>query len=291
MPEFKEQPITYTCQNEEVIGILHPSEDRQSDTGVLIIVGGPQYRIGSHRLFVKLSRFLADHNIHCFRFDLRGMGDASGSHPGFNNCEEDILSAINAFTEQVPELKKIALWGLCDGAIAASLALNHPFVEGACLINPWINTEQLEAKAYINHYYLHRLMDKTFWLKVFSLKVNVVKAIFEVFEKVSLSRKKSDTEAGLDEILHGRIDSANRPILFVISENDITGQAFLNLLRESTWRKLLKRNNIYNQIIKNADHTFSTYELSDQLFQVTFQWIQQRVIQNTKESQGERNSR
>jgi exosortase A-associated hydrolase 1 len=282
MPVFKETPITYSCQKEEVAGILHVAEEQNSDTGVLIIVGGPQYRIGSHRLFVKLARFLAKKNIHCFRFDLRGMGDSSGFHPGFNQSEKDIQSAICVFKAQLPQLNNIILWGLCDGAIAASLALNNPLVKGACLINPWVNTAQSEAKAYINHYYLNRLINKTFWIKLFSFKINVFRTIFEVIHKVSVSKNNSAKESDLDTILLNRIDSSHCPILFIISENDITGQAFLTLLNEPSWRKLIKLNKISSIIIKNADHTFSSHALTNQLLQESNHWITQHIIENKK---------
>ncbi|KAB8057318.1 hydrolase 1, exosortase A system-associated, partial [Janthinobacterium violaceinigrum] len=44
--------------------------------GVLIVTGGPQYRVGSHRQFVLLARALAAQGVPVLRFDLRGMGDS-----------------------------------------------------------------------------------------------------------------------------------------------------------------------------------------------------------------------
>jgi len=61
-----------------VVSVPGEADAAAADTGVLIVVGGPQYRVGSHRQFVMLARFLADHGVPCMRFDYRGMGDVSG---------------------------------------------------------------------------------------------------------------------------------------------------------------------------------------------------------------------
>jgi len=58
-------------------------DDRRAACGVLIVVGGPQYRVGSHRQFLLLSRRLAAEGHPVMRFDYRGMGDASGAMRGF----------------------------------------------------------------------------------------------------------------------------------------------------------------------------------------------------------------
>jgi alpha/beta superfamily hydrolase len=46
---------------------------------VLVIVGGPQYRAGSHRQFTLLARSLAEQGFAVLRFDYRGMGDSTGA--------------------------------------------------------------------------------------------------------------------------------------------------------------------------------------------------------------------
>jgi hypothetical protein len=50
-----EEPLLFRCENARLVGILHrPAEQRTR--GVLLVVGGPQYRVGSHRQFVLLAR-------------------------------------------------------------------------------------------------------------------------------------------------------------------------------------------------------------------------------------------
>ena len=53
-----ERVLLFTCQGLSLPGILHPGAPDAS-RGVLVVVGGPQYRVGSHRQFVLLARDLA----------------------------------------------------------------------------------------------------------------------------------------------------------------------------------------------------------------------------------------
>ena len=53
----KEIPVVFNCQDSRLLGILHKPE-KPGRQGVLIVVGGPQTRVGSHRQFVLLARYL-----------------------------------------------------------------------------------------------------------------------------------------------------------------------------------------------------------------------------------------
>ena len=55
------------------------------------------------------------------RFDFRGMGDSTGELRDFEEVNEDIGAAINAFQAHCPQLERIVLWGLCDAASASLL--------------------------------------------------------------------------------------------------------------------------------------------------------------------------
>ena len=45
---YRETAITFDCRGETLVGIVS-APAMAEDTGVLIAVGGPQYRAGSHR--------------------------------------------------------------------------------------------------------------------------------------------------------------------------------------------------------------------------------------------------
>ena len=97
---MNERYISIRSAEAELSAILHSATEQHNstaDTGVLIIVGGPQYRVGSHRQFVKLSRFLAMQHIPSMRLDSSGMGDSSGEKVEFYQQHTDIKLAIDAF--------------------------------------------------------------------------------------------------------------------------------------------------------------------------------------------------
>ena len=89
-----------------------------------MIVGGPQYRAGSHRQFVRVSRALARAGYAVLRMDYRGMGDSEGDQRDFLGVEADIKAGIDALFDQVPSMQRAALWGLCDAASASLLYLH-----------------------------------------------------------------------------------------------------------------------------------------------------------------------
>jgi alpha/beta superfamily hydrolase len=72
-----ERAFSFRCENSWLYGIASLPE-QASSRGVLIVVGGPQYRVGSHRQFALLARHLAEHGVPVMRFDYRGMGDSVG---------------------------------------------------------------------------------------------------------------------------------------------------------------------------------------------------------------------
>jgi hypothetical protein len=101
---FVERALMFECGGETLVGVLaEPASPAM--VGVLIIVGGPQYRAGSHRQFVLLSRQLAATGVAAMRFDYRGMGDSTGSPSSFDDVSEDIAAAIDAgLGERYPKI-------------------------------------------------------------------------------------------------------------------------------------------------------------------------------------------
>lgn len=189
-----EQALLVACHGEALPAILsRPAEGRQSGPrGVLVIVGGPQYKAGSHRQFTLLARALAAQGIPVLRFDYRGMGDGGGGQRTFDEVHDDVAAALDAFMAAVPGLQEVALWGLCDGATAAVLhGARDPRVTGMVLLNPWARDEAGLAKAMLKHYYLQRLRDPALWKKIASGRFDARAALRGVAQQVAtlLGRK------------------------------------------------------------------------------------------------------
>ena len=124
---------------------------------MLVIVGGPQTRVGSHRQFVLLARALAAAGFPTLRFDYRGMGDSAGDTRTFEDIRADISAAMDALQRETG-VGRVVLWGLCDGASAAWMdGADDPRVAGIVALNPWARSPQGEAATRLKHYYLQRL--------------------------------------------------------------------------------------------------------------------------------------
>ena len=172
---YQEQPHVFNCKDCRLIGITTLA-NQASKFGVLIIVGGPQYRSGSHRQFTLLARYLANNGIPTFRFDYRGMGDSEGEIRSFENIHDDIHAAINAFVLSSESLTRIVIWGLCDAASATLLyAQTDSRVVGIILLNPWVHTTKSADQIKLKYYYLPRLLKQSFWSKLFHGNIGIMR--------------------------------------------------------------------------------------------------------------------
>lgn len=261
------EPVVATMSASAVMATPAP------DTGVLLIVGGPQYRVGSHRQFTLLGRALAAAGVPCLRLDHRGMGDAQGDQRDFEQLDADIAAAIDAWQREHPSLKRVVLWGLCDAASAALLYVHRrrdPRVAGLCLANPWVRTEASLARAHVKHYYLDRLRQPAFWRKLLSGRVGLG-AVRELLGKLALSRapalpkhsphaaRSADTRHYTEQMADG-LRAFGGPVLLILSGNDVCANEFLDRCRDGgpAWQGLLNRPGLRREDLPDADHTFST---------------------------------
>lgn len=274
--------VTFGCQGEQLLGLIHHAQ-ADSSHGVLIVVGGPQYRVGSHRQFVVLARHLARHGIHAMRFDYRGMGDSSGPMRNFENIHDDLRAAVDTFFARVPSLRSLTLWGLCDAA-SATLFYAHTDsrVARIVLVNPWARTPQTLAKTYLRHYYLSRLVDPELWRKVFSGRFKPGQALRSA---ARLVRDASGPPASLDasnscqpltqRMLNG-LAQFHGPVLLILSGDDLTAREFVDVTAKSReWRRQLSGRRLTRREVGDADHTFSRAAWKDEVAQLTVDWIMQ----------------
>jgi exosortase A-associated hydrolase 1 len=276
-----EKAIRFECKGDTLVGILSQPLQGEIDAGVLVVVGGPQYRVGSHRQFVDLSRILAGNGIACLRFDYRGMGDSEGKARDFTAVEDDIASAIDAFLLHNPGLERIFLWGLCDGATAAAFyAAGDQRVAGLVLLNPWVHTEQAEARVYLRHYYLRRALSGAFWRKLLGGEFDARRSLSDARRLLlrAFSRSPADAQphaddaAPLPERLRESLAGLDAPVLILLSGHDYVAQEFEDLIAtEREWSAVTRKLTIRRQ--PQADHTFSDPEQSRRAAEMTVAWI------------------
>jgi len=281
----QELASTFECDGDILIAITHrPAVCRRQ--GVLIVVGGPQYRAGSHRQFTLLSRDLAEQGVASMRFDYRGMGDSAGAACAFEQINSDIRAAVDHFLSQAPGVEEVVLWGLCDAASAALFyAHQDERVSGLVLLNPWIRTTSGEAKAYLRHYYVRRFLDRGFWMKAIGGRLAFGQSLRGLWKNVraaggaampapaAASDQSHDSAALPARMLEGFRRFRGR-VLLVLSGNDLTAQEFLDLVGSSRdWQRALAAERVTRVDLPDANHTFSTRIWRDRVAASTAQWV------------------
>ncbi|MEO8304461.1 MAG: hydrolase 1, exosortase A system-associated [Betaproteobacteria bacterium] len=264
--KFTERALTFACDSLERVGVLAEPEN-PAPVGVLVIVGGPQYRAGSHRQFVLLGRALAAAGFPAMRFDSRGMGDSEGDALTFEESDADIAAAIERLLAECPGIDRVVLWGLCDAASAALMychARRDARVAGLVLLNPWVRSEASFAKTHIKHYYGKRLLDKAFWGKLFGGGVDIGRSLRDVVAAAARVATRSGRRGdGVTVAFQRRmalgLESFPGQVLLVLSGRDLTASEFLEYTQgDAMWRAALQRPNIRRHDIPDADHTFSS---------------------------------
>ena len=279
-----EEALAFDCEGKSLLGILSGA-GRPAGRGVLIVVGGPQYRVGSNRQFTLLARHLAERGVPTLRFDYRGMGDSDGDVRSFERVGADIRSAIDKFFSSIPGLKDVVIWGLCDAASAALFyAHQDARVSGVVLLNPWVRTQQGLARVRLRHYYVRRLFQASLWQKVARGEFNIRGAAAALGRIVSDAMGRGPSSDKIAESpasespLPVRMEHALRRfqgrVLLILSGNDLTAQEFKDVVAASSrWQRLLSGDRITRYDLPEANHTFARREWRNQVARWTEAWV------------------
>lgn len=277
-----EQALVIGTQNADMLGMLTLPDGTAPSVGVIVVNGGAQYRVGAHRLFVKLARHLACQGHAVLRFDLPGQGDSLGDAVGFQQAAPHIGAAINGLLSAQPGVQYIVLLGLCDGASASLLYLHEtsdPRVSGLVLLNPWVHTEASSARTQVKHYYRQRVLMPDFWQKLLAGGVGLG-AIRDLLGTMTRSRKGQRRDDG---DFQARMAQAWRrfpgAILLLISDKDLTGQEFIqNAMEAPTWDGALQHPGLAHYVLQQADHTFSPSAATRDLNALIGLWLQKTMV-------------
>lgn len=279
---MNERARVFRVDGDELVGILHAGPE-QARRGVLIIVGGPQYRVGSHRQFLLLARRLAADGIPVFRFDYRGMGDAGGAARTFEEVSADLRTAIDVFMAEQLAMERVVLWGLCDAASAALMyAADDARVDGLVLLNPWVRTVEGQARTYLRHYYLRRLLSGEFWAGLLRGRRSPLASLRGLWTMVARTSTKSEAApAGQDtRSLPLRMAAGwqrfEGPILLILSGDDLTAREFVDTANQSpAWNGLLRQPRVCIRELAEANHTFARRDWRERVAAWTQAWLRE----------------
>lgn len=259
-----------------MVGILSLPE-APGPRGVLVVTGGPQYRVGSHRQFTLLAAALAARGLPVLRFDLRGMGDSEGSVRDYRAAGPDIAGALAQFFAAVPSLREVVLWGLCDGATAAAChAPRDARVQALVLLNPWVRSEAGLARATLRHYYLPRLLQASFWRKLARGGVRLGASLASLRQVAAASQGAAaqEPDAPAPAMLRALTQFQGK-VLLILSGDDLGAREWTALLAADVhWRAVAARAQWTQAQVDGANHTFASAAWRADVEQLCARWLQ-----------------
>ncbi len=214
--------VTFACAGETLVGTI---DEAPGSTGLLIVSGGNEVRIGAHRGMAELAQRLAGAGHPVFRFDRRGVGDSTGGNLGFRQSAPDIAGAAATFCAEVPQVRRLVAFGNCDAATALALFHGVASLNALVLANPWVAEQpsDLPPAAAIRARYAARLRDPGQWLRALTGGVNFVK-LSKGLKK--LSETGSSIELPLAMELAGALTDSAIPLTILLARGDNTAIAF-----------------------------------------------------------------
>ncbi len=284
MTTYSEQAIVFECAGDRVLGITAIPEVT-AEVGVLILVGGPQYRVGSHRQFTLLARSLAEAGFASLRFDYRGMGDSEGAKSEFDETEEDISAAIDAFIESASGVTRVVLWGLCDAASSAVIfAHRHPRVSGLILLNPWVHNGEYSPQVKLAHYYRPSLSKGNQWRRLLSGQISLLPAFIELAKdslallgKFLLGSGRTSGSRSFVQVMLEGLEQFQHGVLIVLSEADLTAREFSTLIaHDPAWKSASSKSSVTIHTVTGADHTFSQKTWQEDVSRLTIEWVKRQ---------------
>jgi exosortase A-associated hydrolase 1/exosortase A-associated hydrolase 2 len=284
-----EYPVVFSCEGEHLMGVIHRGTQGQRRGVIIVVAGGPQYRAGAHRQFVALARKLAALGYATLRFDLRGMGDSSGEHYGFEQSEPDIRAAVDTLLKQEPDVREVVLFGECESASGILFyAFRDARVTGIALVNPWVRTEEGRAGVVIKHYYMGRLLSRAFWRKVVSGQFQIGESL-RSFVATGRAYLRGRKLIRASKAASGDTDITNLPlplktaaglrrfggnVMILMSGRDYIAREFDEVVKASeAWRGLLEDRRVLRRDLAGADHTFSREPWQRQASDWVCEWL------------------
>lgn len=245
MGERMRRLLTLACDGASLGATLDGSG---GPVGLLMVTGGSQTRIGSHRMYERLAGALAREGIPVLRFDRRGVGDSEGEDPGFRGSGPEIGVAADAL-RSAAGVARVVGFGLCDGATALALHGAAAGLHGVILVNPWLTEAVADspAPAAIRRHYRDRLLSREGWKKLVTGSISPGKLL------AGLRKSAQGERSALASEVAAALRSSGLRAELVLADADATAVAAAHELKHKQFKGLIAQ----TQTISSNSHTFA----------------------------------
>jgi exosortase A-associated hydrolase 1 len=214
------------------------------------------------------------------RRDLQINNGCDGEARSFEALDQDIGAAVDALVRACPDITRVALWGLCDGASAALLyryRTGDKRVVALGLVNPWVRSEATLARARMRHYYLERLADRRMWADLFGMRMRIGEALADLWRNWRRARRpaapRADAPSFREEMAAGLGDFRGT-VLLILSGRDATAQEFRDCIQsDNQWKAAVDASRLTRVDLAQADHTFTDAACRMAMESATSAWL------------------
>ena len=238
--------IAFRCDGDTLLGTL---DEAPGATGLLIVSGGNEVRMGAHRGMAELAAALAAEGVPVFRYDRRGIGDSTGENGGYASAAPDLAAAAAAFRDAAPNVTRIVGYGNCDAATTLALYGEAAGLDALVLANPWVVEEgedDLPPAAAIRARYAGKVRDPHEWQRLLTGAIDLRK-LAAGLRKLAAPPRPSNLPTRFAEALGWC------PVTIVLAEGDATAIAFRAATQGLALPATLR-------VLPSTSHSFATRE-------------------------------
>lgn len=208
--------IEFACEGDTLAATL---DEAPGTTGLLIVSGGNELRIGAHRGMALLAQTIAAEGTPVLRYDRRGIGDSTGTNRGYADSAADLAAAAVAF--RAHGVTRVLGFGNCDAATTLALFHQKAGIDRLLLANPWLVESEGDSPpaAAVRARYAERLADPRQWLRLMRGQIDLKKLAG------GLRRLTQPAPTGLAERVAAALAASDAPTTLLLARRDNTAIA------------------------------------------------------------------
>jgi pimeloyl-ACP methyl ester carboxylesterase len=275
---FKEQAVLLG-ERRSLVGIItRPLISQRSDAPAIVILNtGIVHRVGHHRMYVTLSRLLAEAGRMVVRFDFSGIGDSEPRNDHLSPviaCLAEIKEVLDSI-ENTHQVSRFVLVGLCSGADHAALyAHTDPRVVAVVLMDP---TLPPTARYYL-HYLIQRLRNLRSWVSVITGRSGLLRLMSAHL------RNRMRPQGGLEDLNLQNLQfskhlakcyhaAAVRGIKMLSVFTSVSARHTYQQQMRDAFPEAASRGALRLEFFPDSDHLFSAHRERMRLYRVILDWL------------------